>query len=106
LEVRDEDPNEVREFFHKALGPSGLEAFMTGAEVLIAEAREKALAQGEQQGALASKASDIIAFLEARGLAVAADQRERITSTADLALLDKWVRRAATIASADELFED
>jgi hypothetical protein len=62
--------------------------------------------QGQQQGALASKAADVIAVLEARGLEVTDEQRERITSAADLDLLDRWVRRAATISATDELFAD
>jgi hypothetical protein len=51
------------------------------------------------------KAADVIVFLEARGLAVSEVQRQRITETADLETLSRWVRRAATVTSTDALFE-
>jgi len=49
--------------------------------------------------------SSALEFLEARGLAVSEAQRERILATAFLELLTRWVRRAATVTSADALFE-
>lgn len=48
----------------------------------------------------------IIGFLEARELTVTDEQRERILSCTDRDQLDRWVRKAATVASADELFKD
>jgi len=53
----------------------------------------------------AEKATDVIAFLEARGLAVSDAQRQRIVETTDLETLSRWVRRAATITATDALFE-
>jgi hypothetical protein len=53
----------------------------------------------------AEKAADVIAFLEARGLAVSDAQRQRIVETTDLEMLARWVRRAATITATDALFE-
>jgi hypothetical protein len=47
----------------------------------------------------------VLEFLEARGLSVTAAQRERILGTKDLETLARWIRRAATVASADALFE-
>jgi len=51
-----------------------------------------------------AQAQDILLVLEARGLSATDEQRERITSSTDLELLKTWLRRAATAASADELF--
>jgi hypothetical protein len=59
-----------------------------------------------EQGRLQSRAEAVVAVLEARGLAVSDEQRERILACADLDLLDRWVRRAATVATTDELFAD
>lgn len=57
-----------------------------------------------EKGRIAEKAADVIAFLEARGLEISEAQRERIIETTDLDALNKWVRRAATVASVDDLF--
>jgi hypothetical protein len=52
-----------------------------------------------------AQAEDLLLVLEARGLSVTDEQRERITSSTDLELLKTWLRRAVTVASADKLFE-
>ena len=57
-------------------------------------------AEGKAEG----KAEDVLDFLDARGIAVGDEQRARILECDDLELLSKWVRRAATVTSADELF--
>jgi hypothetical protein len=58
-----------------------------------------------EQGRTAEKAAAVLEFLEARGLAITVAQRERILGTKDLETLTHWVRRAATVASTDALFE-
>lgn len=58
-----------------------------------------------EKGRAAEKAADIIAVLEARAHSVTDAQRERILGCDDLAQLDRWLRRAATVASTDALFE-
>lgn len=54
----------------------------------------KSLEKGRSEGRAAEKAADVIAFLEARDLAVSDAQRQRITETTDLETLSRWVRRA------------
>jgi hypothetical protein len=44
--------------------------------------------------------------LDARGRAVSDEQRERIGSCEDRAVLSRWVRRAVTVTRAAELFDD
>jgi len=61
--------------------------------------------QSFDRGRAAEKAAAVLDVLEARGLAVTAAQRERILGTKELETLTHWVRRAATVASADALFE-
>ncbi len=52
-----------------------------------------------------TRAQAVLEFLEARGVTVNAEQRERITECMDLGTLRRWIKRAATISTADELFE-
>ena len=61
--------------------------------------------QSFDRGRAAGRAADVIMFLEARGLVVSDTQRERILGMTALETLDRWVRRAATVASVDALFE-
>ena len=44
--------------------------------------------------------------LEARGLEVPADVRERVLASTDQAELDRWIRRAAVVSDARQLFEN
>ncbi|WP_437675375.1 hypothetical protein [Sorangium sp. So ce131] len=88
-----------------------LEAMMKGgyefqsefARSYVAKGVEKGLEQGRQQGLLEAKAHDVLTFLEARGLEIPADVRERVLASTDLAELDRWIRRAAVVGDAREL---
>lgn len=66
----------------------------------VAEGR----AEGEAAGRAEGEARAVLAVLEARGVDVADEVRARITGCSDLDQLDAWVRRAATAASAQDLF--
>ncbi len=61
--------------------------------------------ESQKQSFNRGKSSAVLAFLEARGLPVSDAQRERILATTDLETLDRWIRRAATVPSAEALFE-
>jgi len=52
-----------------------------------------------------TKAADVMSVLEAREIALTEEQKNRIFDCLDVNQLDHWIRRAAIIASADELFE-
>lgn len=77
-----------------------------------AQARaEEAEAQAEQQqtraqAAVQKLARSVLTILELRGLEVPAAARERILGCDDLALLDRWLARAATTAAVSALFLD
>jgi hypothetical protein len=58
--------------------------------------------RGEARG----EADAVVAVLEARGIDVPKDVRERITSCTDLDQLKAWVRRAVTVHTAQDLFTD
>lgn len=63
----------------------------------------KGVEQGRKQGLLEAKAQAVLAVLEARGLEVPAEVRERILASTDLAELDRWIRGAASVGDAREL---
>ena len=50
------------------------------------------------------EARAIFTVLEARGLEVSIEARERISVCTDVDQLDEWVRRAVTVESIEELF--
>lgn len=66
---------------------------------------KKAKLEGQLEGQVAMAAS-VLDVLEARGLSVSDDVRQRVQSTTDLDQLRHWIRRAAVITSADELFDE
>jgi hypothetical protein len=54
----------------------------------------------------AGKAESLLQFLDARGIGISDEQKARVLACTDLATLDRWIRKAATVASAQELFVD
>ncbi|WP_437326105.1 hypothetical protein [Sorangium sp. So ce381] len=80
-----------------------LEAMMKSGYQFQSEFARSYVAKGRQEGILEAKAHDVLVFLEARGLEVPAEVRERVLASTDLDELDRWVRRAAVISDAREL---
>jgi len=62
------------------------------------------ISQGKAEGKAEGEATALLAVLEARGILLTAEQRDRILTCKDLALLGSWVRRAVTVTEASELF--
>ena len=52
----------------------------------------------------AGEARGVLNVLSARGLVVSEEQKARILACTDVETLDGWIRKAVTVASADELF--
>ena len=71
---------------------------------LVRNSVEKGRSEGRAEGRAQEKAASVLDVLDARGLTVTQPQRERIIACTDLDLLKTWLRRAATVASSDELF--
>ena len=71
----------------------------------FSESLQQSYERGRAQGRAAEKATDVLDVLDARGLALSPEQRDRILECTDLEALKQWLRRAATVASVDELFE-
>jgi hypothetical protein len=61
-------------------------------------------ADGEARGEARATAAAVVAFLTARGIAVPVEMRDRILACRDVAELERWVVRAATVGTVDELF--
>jgi predicted transposase YdaD len=64
---------------------------------------DRGKAEGEAKGEAKGKAEALLMFLRRRGLAMTSDQRHRIMTCTDLATLDRWLDRAFSIASVEEL---
>lgn len=65
----------------------------------FAEGKAAALTRGEMAG----RAAAVLTVLAARGIAVSDEIRARITGCTDVATLGRWLVRAATAASAEEV---
>jgi hypothetical protein len=70
-----------------------------------AEGRSEGQAEGQARGQARGQADAVLAFLEARGIAVDEQQRQQILDCTDLERLHGWIRKAATLTDASELFE-
>jgi hypothetical protein len=64
----------------------------------------KGRAEGRAEGHAEGEAKALLAVLEARGLRASDEARARILACTDAALLEAWIRKAATATSIDELF--
>jgi hypothetical protein len=64
----------------------------------------KGEAKGRTEGAAEAKAASVITLLEHRGLPVNPALRERVSHCTDLALLERWFRRAITAPTIEEAF--
>ena len=71
----------------------------------IAQGHQEGLEKGKQEGRLEGVAIALVKVLEARGLEVHAEARQRIQACPDPTQLETWLGRAVTVGSVEELFE-
>jgi hypothetical protein len=83
------------------VAPLAVAALLDAAEADNAVA--EALVAKDNPVTLRREAEAILKVLEARGLAVSADQRQEILSCHDRDRLDRWLHRAAVASSAGEI---
>lgn len=83
-----------------------VEALAAQGDPTIRQREAAARSEGEARGVALGKASTILQFLEARGLAVSPSQREEILRCEDLDRLDLWARRAADTPSVAEVLAE
>jgi len=62
--------------------------------------------EGKLEGQLEGRAADVLEVLDARGIQVTAEIQERVRACQDPEQLRQWLRRAAVVASSDELFAE
>jgi hypothetical protein len=62
--------------------------------------------QGRQEGRQEGEAIALFEVLDARGLEVGAEARQRIQACTDLAQLKSWLRKAVKVESVQQLFEE
>ena len=60
--------------------------------------------RGEARGEVKGEAKALLLILRRRGIAMTDDQQRRIVICTDLATVDRWLDRAFSVASVDELF--
>ncbi len=63
------------------------------------------IAQGRQEGRQEGEVTALLKVLEARGLQVDEQARQRIAACTDLAQLERWLRKSVSVQSVQELFE-
>jgi Arc/MetJ-type ribon-helix-helix transcriptional regulator len=68
------------------------------------EGLEKGLEKGREEGEVAGQAKALLAVLESRGMRISKKARTRILACTDIEQIDAWLRKAASVASVDELF--
>jgi Uma2 family endonuclease len=73
-------------------------------EKIRAEGEAKGKAEGEAKGKAEGRAEAVLRVLQARGLTATAEQRERILGCADAAALDRWIDRAVSCSSIEDVF--
>ncbi|HEX5746703.1 MAG TPA: hypothetical protein VFZ09_10680 [Archangium sp.] len=80
---------------------TALEALMSsGTYEYQSEFARRYFTQGRQEG----KADALLEVLDARGLQVDEQSRQRITACTELAQLERWLRKAVSVQSVQELF--
>lgn len=91
-----------------------LEAMMSGgyqyqsdfAKKYFGLGRAEGAAWGEARGKAVGEARAVLLVLKARGLVVSEEVQQRLLACEDIAQLDRWVERAATVREVAELFRE
>jgi len=86
----------------EAMMNSGYEFQSDFAKTYFGRGRDEGRAEGEAVG----EARAVLLMLKARGFAVSDEVRQRMLACKDIAQLDRWAERAATVNEAAELFLD
>ncbi len=89
----------------KGRAPAAEALTMTIAEQLRAEGRIEGEAKGRVEGEAAGIAKSVLMIMSARELHVGDAARQRIEACSDVEMLEHWLVRAATAASAEDIFE-
>jgi hypothetical protein len=85
---------------------AALEALMqSGTYEYTSEFARRFIAQGHKEGLQEGESKALLKLLEARGIAVDEESRQRIVACTDLEQLERWLVKALSVRSLHELFE-
>ncbi len=73
---------------------------------MIVEIKDRTKAEGLAEGENRGRAGSVLTVLEARGFTVPEEVRRRILATTESQTLERWLRRAATASSVDEVLDE
>ncbi|MFE8605267.1 RpnC/YadD family protein [Archangium violaceum] len=79
--------------------------FTQGREEGRQEGRQEGLQTGRQEGLHEGEVIALLKVLEARGLLMDEQSRQRIAACSDLAQIERWLLKAVSVQSVQELFE-
>lgn len=82
------------------------EGFEKGLDLGLEKGLKKGLEEGLERGRLAGQAELLLILLSSRGLTVDLATRQRVLACTDSGLLLRWVTRAATATSLEQVFTD
>jgi hypothetical protein len=106
IEQFPEDQRQVYSgLIESALSHAAREALKMAPQVqkLFSESQRKSFAEGETRGEARGEARAVLRVLALRGIAVTEPQRAQIAECQDLDLLDRWLVRALSVTSINEL---
>jgi flagellar biosynthesis/type III secretory pathway protein FliH len=69
------------------------------------EGREEGLQKGREEGLYEGERTALFKVLEARGLVVKQRARQRILACTDSVQIERWLRKAVSVRSTEELFQ-
>ena len=72
----------------------------------ILEMKKKSEKRGRSQGKAEGLVEGILALVRSRAFVLSEKEHERIRSTTDLERLERWLRRAASASSLDDVFDE
>jgi hypothetical protein len=72
-------------------------------EKFFTEAHRRSYDQGKAKGEASAEAKALVMILKRRGLAITDEQQQQIGTCTDLATLDRWLDRALSVTSVDDL---
>lgn len=71
---------------------------------IVGDARLAGREEGREEGRVAAKAEDLLHLMERRGFPMTEENRKRVTTCTDMAVLDLWFDRAIDAATLDDVF--
>jgi hypothetical protein len=106
LEAVSQPVREVYMTIREALHAEGRkQGVAEGKKQGVAEGKKQGVAEGKKKGVAEGRAAAVLDLLELRDLPVPAPVRARVLATRDESLLRRWLARALTVPSAEQLFE-